>query len=184
MLAVEADIDDRRFTIADRHTRTTKESFGAAWSRQNPGGTHRTWNRAQLAVGGFMISGKKPLFKREGASKYPIAPLWGPNIAREVERHEVEVEADVAKLARARVLSTAKRLLAMEISQGWRLAMLLSTREGGGGARVPSGAFPPCGPALPQKLARCSENFELHPDGQDSLAPQNVESVESVTATC
>jgi hypothetical protein len=107
-------------TIADRHTRITSESFGAAWSRANPGGTHSAWNRPQLAVGSFMIPGKKPLFKRVGSSKYPIAPLWGPNIAREVERHEAEVEADVASVARARVLATAERLLAMEIAKASR----------------------------------------------------------------
>lgn len=107
-------------SISDRHTRITKESFGAAWSRRNPGGTHRAWNRPQLAVGSFMIPGKKPLFKREGAARFPIAPLWGPNIAREIERHEAEVEADVAMVARARVLATAERLLAMEIAKAAR----------------------------------------------------------------
>lgn len=105
-------------TITDRHRRIGP-NFGARWSRANPGGTHAAWNRAQMAPGTFMRP-NGVLFKREGRGRLPIAPLWGPNMAREVERHEAEVERDVIAVARARVLATAVRLMSSAIAKGTR----------------------------------------------------------------
>jgi hypothetical protein len=81
--------------VRDYHRAVTSENFGASWSRSNPGATHRAWSRPQLAVGAFMIPGKKPIFRRVGQSRFPIEPLWGPNVAREIERHRPEVQAQV-----------------------------------------------------------------------------------------
>lgn len=103
--------------VRDRHIRITAEYFGAKWNRANPGGTHAAWGRPQIALHSFMIPGKMPLFKRVGSGRFPIAPLWGPNVAREIERHEMEVEADVVAIVRLRVLSTAERLMRMEIAK-------------------------------------------------------------------
>jgi hypothetical protein len=81
--------------VRDYHRAVTSENFGASWSRSDPGATHRAWNRPQLAVGAFMIPGRKPIFRREGKARLPIEPLWGPNVAREIERHRPEVQAQV-----------------------------------------------------------------------------------------
>lgn len=87
--------------VRDRHIRVTDEYFGAKWSRANPGATHSAWGRPQLAVGSFMIPGKKPVFKREGKARKPIAPLWGPSVPREIERHRGEVDAQLAVVGAA-----------------------------------------------------------------------------------
>lgn len=85
--------------VRDYHRAVTRENFGAAWSRSNPGATHKAWNRAQLAVGTFMIPGRAPIFRRVGSKRFPIEPLWGPNVAREIERHRPEVQAQVSAVA-------------------------------------------------------------------------------------
>lgn len=103
--------------VTDRHRRIGK-NFGASWSRANPGGTHSAWNRPQLAVGSFMAKGI--LFKRVGSGRLPIAPLWGPNMAREIERHRAEVEADVVTMARTRVHASMVRLMSSAIASGGR----------------------------------------------------------------
>lgn len=101
--------------MRDRHIRITEDYFGARWSRQDPGATHKAWNRSQLAVGSFMIPGKMPIFKRVTANKYPIAPLWGPNVVREIERHRPEVNADLA-IAGEGVRREAVRLLRVAVT--------------------------------------------------------------------
>lgn len=114
-----------QLAITDRHMRITGEAFGAKWSRANPGGTHNAWNRPQLAVGSFMIQGHGKirsdlLFKRVGKGRYPIAPLWGPSLPREVDRHRSEVQRDLDTVVRTRVLATAERLLRDAIARAAR----------------------------------------------------------------
>lgn len=106
-----------RVRVRDRHIRITSEYFGAAWSRSNPGGTHSAWNRPQLAKGSFMIPGAAPLFKRTSRRRFPIEPLWGPNVVREIERHEGQVMARLAAV-NVGVQQTAVRLMRMAISSG------------------------------------------------------------------
>lgn len=101
--------------LSDRHRRIGK-NFGAAWSPSNPGGTHAAWNRPQMAAHSFMAKGI--LFKREGKGRLPIAPLWGPNMAREVERHREEVQRDVVVITQQRVQAAAVRLLRAAIAKG------------------------------------------------------------------
>jgi hypothetical protein len=79
--------------IKDKHIAITAEYFGARWNRSMPGVAHSAWGRAQIAKGAFMIPGKKPAFHRVGPSRLPIKPVWGPNTAREAERHADEVRA-------------------------------------------------------------------------------------------
>lgn len=113
------------FHIADRHRRITTENFDAKWERRNPGGTHKAWNRPQLAKGTFMIrgggrSGKirgDILFKRIGAARFPIAPVWGPNMAREFNRHRDELQREFNTVVAARVSSTAVRLMQQAIAK-------------------------------------------------------------------
>ncbi|MFZ4807487.1 MAG: hypothetical protein ACOYLQ_09540 [Hyphomicrobiaceae bacterium] len=85
--------------VRDYHRAVTAENFGATWSRSNPGATHRAWNRSQLAVGTFMVRGRKPIFRRVGKGRFPIEPLWGPNVAREIERHRPAVQTQVNLIA-------------------------------------------------------------------------------------
>lgn len=106
--------------VRDRHVRITAAYFGASWSRANPGAVHSAWNRRQLAVHAFMIPGKLPVFKRIGSSRFPIAPIWGPALPREVDRHRGEVEAEVNAIVRTRVLATGERLLAMAVQRAAR----------------------------------------------------------------
>ena len=66
-------------------------------------------------MAGAMV--KFPFFKRVGSSRYPIAPLWGPALPREVDRHRGEVEAEIGAIVRTRVLATGERLLRMAIAR-------------------------------------------------------------------
>ena len=100
--------------ITDRHRRIGK-NFGASWSRDNPGGTHSAWNRRQMAAGSFM-GPSGILYKRLGRARLPIAPLWGPNMAREVERHQGETQA-VVNMAAAVAQRAAVRLLTSAIAK-------------------------------------------------------------------
>lgn len=111
-------------TIADRHRRIGS-NFGAAWSRANPGGTHHAWNRATMAAGSFM-GPSRILYRRTGeynaksGRNNGIAPLWGPNMAREVERHEAEVKADVVVVVQAKVQTAAVRMMSAAIAKAKR----------------------------------------------------------------
>ena len=102
--------------VKSGHTVVTAGYYGASWNRANPGATHKAWNRGQLAVHTFMIPGKKPVFRRLSSQRLPIAPIWGPNLAREVERHEADVQAKVTAIGVV-VSREAARLMSVAISQ-------------------------------------------------------------------
>lgn len=102
--------------VKSGHTTITKAGYGASWSRSNPGATHQAWNRGQLAVHTFMIPGKAPVFRRLTGQKFPIAPIWGPNLAREVERHQEQVQAKVNAIGFV-VSKEAARLMSVAIAQ-------------------------------------------------------------------
>lgn len=102
--------------IRDRHHMIARNNFGAKHSRSDPGGTHRAWNRPQLAVSSFLIPGRQPLFRREGRSRFPVAPLWGPNSAREIDRHQHEVMARL-NLVNGDVKREAERLVRVALSR-------------------------------------------------------------------
>ncbi len=102
--------------VKSGHLVVTKAYFGASWNRRNPGATHKAWNRGQLAKGTFMIPGKKPVFRRLSSQRKPLAPIWGPNPAREVERHQPEVQAKVTAIGVV-VSREAARLMSVAISQ-------------------------------------------------------------------
>ena len=103
-------------TVSSGYTVVTRDYYGATWSRANPGAAHRAWNRPQIAAGTFMASGFKPVFHRTTSARLPITPLWGPNIAREIERHRPEFEAETSNVAR-QVGAEAARLLAVAVSK-------------------------------------------------------------------
>lgn len=105
--------------VRSGHTTVTKEYFGASWNKANPGATHSAWNKRQIAVGTFMAPGFKPVFRRTTSARLPIAPIWGPNMAREVERHRDQVQAQVT-IVGAGVAKEAARLLRVAISRAPR----------------------------------------------------------------
>ena len=102
--------------VRSGHTAVTKEYYGATWNRKNPGASHSAWNRRQIAVGTFMAPGMKPVMRRTGSARLPIAPLWGPNLAREVDRHRPEVQTKVDAIG-VKVAAEAARLMRMEIAK-------------------------------------------------------------------
>lgn len=107
--------------VAGRHTRVTAADYGATWRKAWAGGKHKAWARAQTARHSFMIfSGQGSryggglLFTRKGRGRLPIVPLWGPNMAREVQRHEAFSRAIVRQQARW-VLTEGQRRVDVEL---------------------------------------------------------------------
>lgn len=94
-------------TVSGRHFRVTKADFGASWRPGSAGGTHKAWNRGQVAKGSFMprrftggsAYGGGLLFTRTSKARLPIKPLWGPNPVREMQRHAPMCRAIVRKEA-------------------------------------------------------------------------------------
>lgn len=64
------------------HTKITVGNFGARQTRK--GVSHKAWNRRQTADSAFMAG--RVAFKRLGRARLPIKALYGPNVAREMER--------------------------------------------------------------------------------------------------
>ena len=108
-----------KLTIKDYHRALTAANFGAKWSRKNPGATHKAWNRARLAPHTFMISPNGPIFRRVGTGRTPLKVLWGPNFAREVDRHKTEVQHMVDDAGR-HVQREAERLLRVAVTGSGR----------------------------------------------------------------
>lgn len=103
--------------VQSGHTAVTKAYYGAAWGGPSTaGGTHAAWARGQTAQSSFMIRGKKPLFHRTTSSRFPIKTVWGPNFAREVERHQAVVQAKV-DIVGAMVAREAARLMTVAIGR-------------------------------------------------------------------
>lgn len=71
-------------TARDKWERITAGSFGARETRA--GVRHRAWGRSQLARGAFLLAGVA--VARKGRSRLPLRNLYGPNIAREIERDQ------------------------------------------------------------------------------------------------
>jgi len=113
------------YRITDEHLMITTKYFNARytkrygkpgglarWGKGNmgwPGVPHTAWARAQVAHGAFMLPGKMPAFRRFGKGRYPIAPLWGPNPAKELERHSATAEAILASVARTYFVPEVRR---------------------------------------------------------------------------
>ncbi len=106
------------YRISDVHLMVTKEYFNARYTRAYgkpgasvrwgrgdrgwPGVPHSAWGRSQIAKGAFMLPGKKPAFRRwggKGGQKELVAPLWGPNPAKELQRHSASAYAILRKTA-------------------------------------------------------------------------------------
>jgi hypothetical protein len=119
------------YRISDVHLMVTKEYFNARYTRAYgkpgasvrwgrgdrgwPGVPHTAWGRSQIAKGAFMLPGKKPAFRRWGkGSKQLVAPLWGPNPAKELKRHE--------STAIAILQMTAKRYYVPEVMRAYEFA--------------------------------------------------------------
>lgn len=103
--------------VRDKFPSITAENFGAIWNRAMPGAQHRAWNRVQIAKGSFMIPGRKPVFHRVGKDRFPIKPVFGPNYAREVERHEREVRTVVEHMMATDFIVRAKHEIEREVAR-------------------------------------------------------------------
>jgi len=114
--------------VTDRHHMIARGNFGATWRRSDPGAYHRAWNRPQLAVGAFLAGSLAPVFKRTGVrvkmdkGRYKgqvrerLAPLWGPNTAKEIEKHRPTVQARL-NIVNASVVREAERLVRVAIAR-------------------------------------------------------------------
>lgn len=93
--------------------------FGAAWrGRSSPGGTHSAWGRGQTARHSFMVPrwGTR-LFTRKGASRFPVKKLWGPNMARELERHQAHVGVLLTEVTAQFVMPEILRQIHLEFGR-------------------------------------------------------------------
>lgn len=106
-----------RLVVKDEWTVITKRYYGATWSRSMPGVSHKAWNKATIAEGSFMIPGKMPAFRRVGRKRLPIVTLFGPNPAREIERHDREVNAHVEAVTTQHVLPEIRRQIKLEMER-------------------------------------------------------------------
>lgn len=83
--------------VRSPHLVLTRADFGASWSRSWPGAKHSAWGRTVTAKGSFMAfrggssHGGGLIFKRTGKARLPIKPLYGPNVAREMERNASQI---------------------------------------------------------------------------------------------
>lgn len=107
-----------RLRVTDTHLTIRPDQFGARWSQSNPGGTHTAWGRPQLARHSFIAKVKNGtfLFIREGRDRKKLKALWGPNVVREITRHEAEVSARLTAVTLG-VQQTAVRLIKVAIAQ-------------------------------------------------------------------
>lgn len=101
--------------VTGRHTRITPGHYGAKWKRQWPGVKHAAWKKATLAEGAFLKKGLA--FKRVGTERLPIMPLWGPSMAREVERHWHDMQTLVEGIVRRYVLPEMTRQIDRALSK-------------------------------------------------------------------
>ena len=106
-----------RLIVKDEYTVITAEYYGATWNRSMPGVQHRAWNRLTMAKGAFMVPGYKPAFRRVGPKRLPIVTLFGPNPAREIERHEKEVNEHVDRVTVQYVMPEITRQIKREMER-------------------------------------------------------------------
>lgn len=77
------------FVLSFKHRapQITTGNFGAAVAKRGGKGVrHRAWGRTQIAEGAFMIG--RAVVARKGKARLPLKQVFGPSIAREVERDE------------------------------------------------------------------------------------------------
>ncbi len=101
--------------VAGRYTRVTAGNYGARWQRKWPGVKHRAWKRTQIADEAWLH--RNVAFRRVGRSRYPIVPLFGPSMPREVERHEHEAQALVDAVTRQYIAKEAQRQMARALAR-------------------------------------------------------------------
>lgn len=89
-----------RVYLSTNWAKITRGDFGATWQRGDAGVKHNAWGRSQTARGAFMLPGVAVAFHRVFRGKGGLKPLYGPNLAREIERHAREVQAMQAVVLR------------------------------------------------------------------------------------
>jgi hypothetical protein len=81
--------------VKDKYAMITGADFNAVATASHdgmPGVTHTAWGRPGFATKAFMMNGIDVAFKRVGPKKGQIKALYGPNMAREVARHQPQVQ--------------------------------------------------------------------------------------------
>jgi len=89
--------------VKDKWAIITAANFSAKFTRGPGGGvSHTAWGRGQFANKAFMLPGKAPAFRHASSPakhRGDLVPLYGPNYAREMERHAGEVKANLKAFA-------------------------------------------------------------------------------------
>lgn len=106
--------------VSGRHTRITLKNYGARWKRSWPGVKHRAWERNQVEIADKAFMRKGLAFRRVGASRMPIVPLFGPSMPREVERHEREARDLARQVVQQYVIPKAYKLMTVELAKAKR----------------------------------------------------------------
>ncbi len=101
--------------VAGRYTRVTAGNYAARWQRKWPGVKHRAWKRTQIADEAWLH--RNVAFRRVGRSRYPIVPLFGPSMPREVERHEREAQALMTAVTQQYIAKEAQRQMARALAR-------------------------------------------------------------------
>jgi hypothetical protein len=97
--------------VAGKYTRITPSYYGAKWQRVWPGVKHHAWRRSQIAEEAWLWPTIPVALRRVGRNRYPIVPLFGPSMPREVERHEREAQDMINDIAEQVILKEAQRLM-------------------------------------------------------------------------
>lgn len=84
--------------VRDRHRVISRKNFDARWQGKYSPVTHNAWGKQRAAFGAFLLPGKEPAFRRVGTARNAIKPLYGPNAAREMQRNEDLVRAELRAL--------------------------------------------------------------------------------------
>ena len=97
--------------IKDGYLKLTKRYFGAQWKQGWPFATSQAWEGGKRHPHAFFAGDKAPLFHRVSAARYPIKPVFGPNPAREAERHIKLLNYKLQRIADVRLVPEVARLL-------------------------------------------------------------------------
>lgn len=85
---------------------------------------HSAWNVRRRAGGAFMLPGSSHAIKRVGAGRWDLKPLFGPNLAREMDRHTPMVRALTVYSTQRFVLPEMERLVSVELQKAKNISGL------------------------------------------------------------
>ena len=89
--------------------------FGARMLTRFKAVSHSAWNVRKRAKGAFMLPGQDVAIKRVGKGRWDLKSLYGPNLAREMDRHTPQVRAMTVHAAERYVLPALTRLVHVQL---------------------------------------------------------------------